>query len=60
METKIGEKMKITVDPRFHPESGHVGKVVWISEDEKTVALQCEKKHNGKVVALLVEIDLKK
>ena len=60
MESKIGEKMKISVDPRFHPEAGHVGKVVWISEDTKTVALQCERQHSGKTVALLVEIEPRK
>ena len=34
-EIKIGDKMKIPADNEFHPEAGHFGKVVWISEDVK-------------------------
>jgi len=60
MEIKIGDKMEIPADQKFHPEGGHFGKVVWISEDGKTVAIQCEKRHNGKVIALMVRINSKK
>ena len=59
-EIKIGDKMKIPVDNKFHPEYGHSGIVVWMSEDEKTVAIQCEKRHNHKNVVLMVKINSKK
>ena len=55
-EIKIGDKMKIPADSKFHPERRHSGKVVWISEDRKTVAIQCERRHNGKIIALMVRI----
>ena len=58
-EIKIGDKMKIPVDQKFHPEHGHSGKVVWISEDGKTVAIQCERRHNGKKVVFMVKINSK-
>jgi hypothetical protein len=48
--------MKIPADQKFHPEYGHSGKVVWISEDRKTVAIQCEKRHDGKKVVFMVKI----
>jgi len=60
MQIKIGDKMKIPADEKFHPERGHGGKVVWISEDEKTVAIQCEKRHNGKTSVFLVKDNSKK
>ncbi len=59
-EIKIGDKMKIPADNKFHPEHGHSGKVVWISEDGKTVAIQCEKRHNRKIIALMVKINSEK
>jgi len=59
-EIKVGDKMKIPADSKFHPEYGHFGKCVWISEDGKTVAIQCEKRHNGKKIALMVKINSKK
>jgi hypothetical protein len=59
-EIKIGDKMKIPADQKFHPEYGHSGKVVWISEDGKTVAIQCEKRHNGKKVVFMVKINSNK
>ena len=59
-EIKIGDKMKIPADKKFHPEYGHYGKVVWISEDGKTVAIKCERRHNGKEVVFMVKIDSKK
>jgi hypothetical protein len=59
MEIKIGDKMKIPADQKFHPEYGHSGEVVWISENGKTVAIQCERRHNGKKVVLMVRINSK-
>ena len=59
-EIKIGDKMGIPVDNKFHPEYGHSGIVVWMSEDGKTVAIQCEKRHNHKTVVLMVKINSKK
>ena len=59
-EIKIGDKMKIPADQKFHPEYGHSGKVVWISEDGETVAIQCEKRHNGKKVVFMVKINSNK
>jgi len=47
-EIKVGDTVKIPVDERSHPEGGHFGKCVWISEDGITVAVQCGKSHNGK------------
>jgi hypothetical protein len=52
--------MKIPADGKIHPEHGHVGKVVWISEDGITVAIQCEKRHNGKTSVFLVKNNSKK
>jgi len=54
---KIGDRMKVPVHSVFHQEAGHFGKVVYISEDEKTVTVKCERKHNGKTVAFNVAID---
>ncbi|MDH5376216.1 MAG: hypothetical protein OEW95_10460 [Candidatus Bathyarchaeota archaeon] len=48
--------MKIPADNKFHPEAGHFGKVVWISENGKTVAIQCERRHNGKKAVFMVKI----
>ncbi len=53
---KIGDRMKIPADNKFHPEEGHSGKCVWISEDGKTVAIQCERRHNGKKAVFMVKI----
>jgi len=47
--------MKIPADSKFHPENGHFGKVVWISEDGKTVAIQCERLHNRKKAVFMVK-----
>jgi len=49
--------MKIPVHSVFHQETGHVGKVVYISEDEKTVTVKCSRKHNGKTVAFNVALE---
>jgi len=59
-EIKIRDTVKIPADGKFHPEHGHRGKVVWISEDGKTVAIQCEKNHNGKKTVFLVKINSKR
>jgi hypothetical protein len=56
-EIKIGDRMKIPAHTVFHPESGHSGKVVYISEDGKTVTVQCEKRHSGKTVAFNMAIN---
>ncbi len=55
-EIKIRDKMKIPADNEFHPEHGHFGEVVWISEDGKTVAIKCERRHNRKTVVFMVKI----
>ena len=57
---EIGDRMKIPADNKFHPEAGHFGKVVWISENGKTVAIQCERSHNRKTVVFMVKINSKK
>ena len=54
---KVGDKVKIPVHDVFHPEAGHVGKIVYISGDEKTVTVKCDRKHNGKVVAFNVSFE---
>lgn len=59
-EIKIGDKMKIPADKKFHPEYGHSGKVVWVSENGKTVAIQCERSHNHKKAVFMVKINSKK
>lgn len=38
---KIGERFKILKEHGC----GHKGKIVWISEDEKTIAVQCPEYH---------------
>jgi len=58
-ENKIGDRIKISADIKFHPEYGHSGIVVYISEDGKTVAIQCERSHNHKKAVFMVEIDSK-
>ena len=57
VEYKIGDRMKIPADQRIHPEVGHAGKIVWISEDEKAVAITCEKKHDQKTTVVMVKIN---
>ncbi|MCW4001690.1 MAG: hypothetical protein NWE97_00670 [Candidatus Bathyarchaeota archaeon] len=52
--------MKIPVSQKFHPEYGHSGKVVYISEDRKTVIVQCEKRHSGKLISVMMKINSKK
>lgn len=55
-EIKLGDKMKIPVHSIFHQESGHIGKVVYISEDEETVTVKCDRKHSGKTVAFNIAL----
>ncbi len=55
-EIQIGDKMKIPVHSVFHQESGHFGKVVYISEDGNTVTVKCDRKHGGKTVAFNIAL----
>ncbi len=55
-EIQIGDKMKIPVHSIFHQESGHFGKVVYISEDGNTVTVKCDRKHGGKTVAFNIAL----
>lgn len=57
MGYKIGDRMKIPADRSIHPEAGHFGKIVWISEDGKAVAITCEKKHDQKATVVMVRIN---
>jgi len=57
MKIKVGDRVKIPVHSVFHQEAGHVGKVVYISEDGRTVTVKCDRKHNGKTVAFNVAMD---
>jgi hypothetical protein len=59
-EIKIGDRIEIPADNEFHPERGHFGKCVWMSEDGKTVAIKCERLHNRKNVVFMVKINSKK
>jgi hypothetical protein len=52
--------MEIPVHEVMHPEAGHFGKVVYVSEDEKTVTIQCDEKHDGKTVSVKVRINSQK
>ena len=56
-EIKLGDKMKIPVHSVFHQEAGHLGKVVYMSEDGKTVTVKCDRKHSGKTVAFNVALE---
>jgi len=42
--------MELKVGDDFRCPEGHKGTVVWISEDEKVMAVKCPKKHLKKVV----------
>ena len=55
MEIKIGDRKEIPADNKFHPERGHFGKCVWISENGKTVAIKCERLHDHKNVVFMVK-----
>ena len=52
--------MEIPADNEFHPERGHFGKCVWISEDGKTVAIKCERLHDHKNTVFMIRINSKK
>jgi hypothetical protein len=61
MKIEIGNTMKIPADEKIHPESGHFGTCVWISENGEIVAVQCGRLHDGKKnTVFLVKIDSKK
>jgi hypothetical protein len=53
---KVGDKMKIPVHSVFHQEPGHIGKVVYTSEDGETVTVKCDRKHGGKTVAFNIAL----
>jgi ribosomal protein L21E len=54
---KVGDRVKIPVHSVFHQETGHTGKIVYISEDGKTVTVKCNRKHNGKTVAFNISLE---
>lgn len=56
VEVKLGEKIKIPVHSVFHQEAGHLGKVVYISEDGETATVKCDRKHGGKTVAFNIAL----
>ena len=60
MEIKIGDRMKIPADDKAHPEEGHFGKIVWVKEDGKAVAIQCERLHDGKNTVFIVTLNSRK
>ena len=60
MAIKVGDRVKIPADKKIHPEASHYGKCVWISKDEKTVAIQCERSHEGRKTVFIVRINSKK
>jgi len=60
MEIKIGDRVKIPADGKFHPEAGHFGKCVWISEDGETAAVLCERSHEGKNTVFMLKINSEK
>ncbi len=51
--------MKIPAD-NLHPESGHSGTCVYVSEDGKTAAIECERSHEGKRTTFIVQFNSKK
>ena len=54
---KVGDKIKIPVHKNFHQEAGHLGKVVYVSEDGNTITVKCDHKHNGKTIAFNVSLE---
>jgi hypothetical protein len=56
-KVELGDKIKIPVHSVFHQETGHFGKVVYISEDGNTITVKCDRKHNGKTVAFNVSLE---
>lgn len=59
-EIKVGDRIEIPAHKNLHPEGGHFGKCVWISSDGKSVAIQCERSHEGKTTTFMVEINSEK
>jgi hypothetical protein len=60
IEIKVGDTVRIPADGRLHPERGHSGKCVFVSEDGKTVAIECERSHEGKRTVFIVQINSEK
>jgi len=56
-KVKVGDKVKIPVHSVFHQEAGHIGKVVYISDDGNTITVKCDRKHSGKTVAFNVTLE---
>ena len=52
---KVGDRIPIPTSAELHSDEKHFGKVVWISENGKTIAIRCEKSHNGKMVVLMMK-----
>ena len=48
MKIKRGDKVKIPAHRKLHPEEGHLGTCVWISENRETMAVRCDRSHQGK------------
>ena len=59
-EIKVGDRIKIPADKNFHPEEGHFGICVWIGKDGKSVAIQCDRSHEGKSTVFIIEINYDK
>lgn len=59
-EIKVGDRVKIPANKKIHPEEGHFGVCVWISKDGKSVAIRCERSHEGKTTIFMVEINSEK
>jgi hypothetical protein len=57
LDLKLGAKVSIPFHPQLHPETRHIGRIVWIRDDNRTIAVQCERKHEGKIIAILMTID---
>jgi len=47
--------MELNVGGIFECPEGHEAKIVWISEDKKTVAVKCPRQHLRKVVNVNIE-----
>jgi hypothetical protein len=56
-KVKLGEKIKIPAHSVFHQESGHMGKIVYVSDDGNTITVKCDRKHNGKTIAFNVQLE---
>ncbi len=56
-KVKVGEKIRIPAHSVFHQESGHIGKIVYVSDDGNTITVKCDRKHNGKTIAFNVKLE---